>query len=204
MAVGVVGAGGAALLFQLLLRLEVSRAAAGWITIGVIGSAFGWIASTGSLWFYPEVLGIVLSLVALYWAIDGRSSLVAGLLIGLAAGSRLPTGLVLPLILWFYRDRRQALVWCLAGVAIIVVALLGGWLRERPRSPTIGPSLTRFDWSLPAGTGLDSAPVVSPDGRRIAFTAVRGGVTPRLFVRSLDSPVGPDDEVHIICAPSGG
>ena len=35
--------------------------------------------------------------------------------------------------------------------------------------------------------GLDSAPVVSPDGRRIAFTAVRGGATPRLFVRSLDT-----------------
>jgi hypothetical protein len=118
-----VGAGGAALLFQLLLRLEVSRVAAGWITIGVIGSAFGWIAATGSLWFYPEVLGIVLSLAALYLAIDGRAPLVAGLLIGLAAGSRLPTGLVLPLVLWFYRDQRRALAWCLVGVAIVAAPL---------------------------------------------------------------------------------
>ncbi|MEP6919202.1 MAG: hypothetical protein ABJC89_26405, partial [Acidobacteriota bacterium] len=36
-------------------------------------------------------------------------------------------------------------------------------------------------------TGLDSAPIVSPDGRRIAFTAVSGEESPRLFVRSLDA-----------------
>src|SRR5205085_7459152 len=33
-----------------------------------------------------------------------------------------------------------------------------------------------------------SAPIVSPDGRRFAFTAVGAGSTPRLFVRSLDLP----------------
>jgi hypothetical protein len=118
-----VGAAGAALLYQLLLRLEVPRSAAFWITIGVIGSAFGWIASTGSLWFYPEVLGAVLTLVALWLAIDGRWPLVAGLVVGLAAGNRLPTGLVLPLILWFYRDRRSALAWCVAGVALVALPL---------------------------------------------------------------------------------
>ena len=67
------------------------------------------------------------------------------------------------------------------------VALLGGWLRDRTPGRSVAPSLTRFTWSLPAGTGLDSAPIVSPDGRRIAFTAVSGGSSPRLFVRSLDS-----------------
>lgn len=77
-----------------------------------------------------------------------------------------------------------------AGVAMIVVALLGGGLPERTWSPSVSPvtpSLTQFTWSLPADTGLDSAPVISPDGRRIAFTAVTHGATPRLFVRSLDS-----------------
>ena len=63
---------------------------------------------------------------------------------------------------------------------------VGGSANGRRARPS-RPSLTQFTWSLPAGTGLDSAPIVSPDGRRIAFTAVSGGSTPRLFVRSLDS-----------------
>ena len=63
---------------------------------------------------------------------------------------------------------------------------VGGSANGQP-SQSVAPSLTQFTWSLPAGTGLDSAPIVSPDGRRIAFTAVSGGSTPRLFVRSLDS-----------------
>ena len=53
--------------------------------------------------------------------------------------------------------------------------------------PVRQSSLTQFTWSLPAGTALDSAPVVSPVGRRLAFTAVSGDAPPRLFVRSLDS-----------------
>ena len=74
-----------------------------------------------------------------------------------------------------------------AGLATVLVALFGGWLRERTQSPSVGPSLTQFTWSLPAGTGLDSAPVVSPDGRRIAFTAVSGecGATPVRAVARL-------------------
>ena len=74
-----------------------------------------------------------------------------------------------------------------AGLAIVLGALIGGWLREQSPSRSVAPDLTQFTWSLPAGTVLDSAPIVSPDGRRIAFTAVSGGSTPRLFVWSLDS-----------------
>jgi serine/threonine protein kinase/Tol biopolymer transport system component len=86
----------------------------------------------------------------------------------------------------FFSTRRG---WALAGtfgVAIILAALVGGRLREGAPIESFGPSLTQFTWSLPEGTSLDSAPIVSPDGRRIAFTADSGGV-PRLFVRSLDS-----------------
>jgi serine/threonine protein kinase/Tol biopolymer transport system component len=79
--------------------------------------------------------------------------------------------------------------WAIAGAvgfAIVVAALAGGWFREGAANESIRPSLTQFTWSLPEGTMLDSAPIASPDGRRIAFTADSGGV-PRLFVRSLDS-----------------
>ena len=69
----------------------------------------------------------------------------------------------------------------------VLVALFGGWLGGRTPGESVAPRLTRFTWSLPPGTGLDSAPIVSPDGRRIAFTAVSGEKSPRLFVRSLDA-----------------
>ena len=74
-----------------------------------------------------------------------------------------------------------------AGLALVLVALFGGWLRGGTPGESVPPTLTRFSWSLPAGTRLDSAPIVSPDGRRIAFTAVSDESSPRLFVRSLDA-----------------
>ncbi len=74
-----------------------------------------------------------------------------------------------------------------AGMAMILVALVAGRLREPVPGPSAAPDLTQFTWSLPAGTALDSAPVVSPVGRRFAFTTVSGNAPPRLFVRSLDS-----------------
>jgi eukaryotic-like serine/threonine-protein kinase len=87
----------------------------------------------------------------------------------------------------FFRAKRGWAVAGAAGLAIVLVALIGGRLREQAQSLSVGPNLTQFTWSLPAGTALDSAPIVSPEGRRIAFTAVRGASMPRLFVRSLDS-----------------
>jgi serine/threonine protein kinase len=82
---------------------------------------------------------------------------------------------------------RRWTIAAVASVAMVLAAGLGWWLRERAQRPSIEPTLTQFTWSLPEGTGLDSAPVVSPDGRRIAFTAVSAGSPSRLFVRSLDS-----------------
>jgi len=75
-----------------------------------------------------------------------------------------------------------------AALVMVLMALIGGRLREPAQSPSVAPTLTQLTWSLPAGIALDSAPIVSPDGRRIAVTGISGGSTPRLFVRSLDSP----------------
>ena len=86
---------------------------------------------------------------------------------------------------WFRTGRGGAAAGAVA-VAILLFTLIGGWLREPVAREPVGPSLTQFTWSLPDGTTLASAPIVAPDGRRIAFTAVSGGA-PRLFVRSLDS-----------------
>ncbi|MEP6917747.1 MAG: protein kinase, partial [Acidobacteriota bacterium] len=83
--------------------------------------------------------------------------------------------------------RRGWTIAAAAGLATVLVALIGGWLGARTSGESVAPRLTRFTWSLPPGTGLDSAPIVSPDGQRIAFTAVSGEQSPRLFVRWLDA-----------------
>jgi Tol biopolymer transport system component len=71
-----------------------------------------------------------------------------------------------------------------SAAAAVIVAL--AWLL-RPTSPEPPPPpLTHVAWTLPAGLVLDSAPIVSPDGRRIAFVGQDGSGS-RLFVRSLAS-----------------
>jgi eukaryotic-like serine/threonine-protein kinase len=88
----------------------------------------------------------------------------------------------------FIGPRRGALIIAgAAGLAIISAWLFAGRGREATAGASAAPELTQFTWSLPAGTALDSAPIVSPDGRRIAFTAVSGASAPRLFVRPLAS-----------------
>jgi WD40 repeat protein len=64
---------------------------------------------------------------------------------------------------------------------------LGWWARDLVR-PTPSPApLARFTWSLPVGLVLTSAPAISPDGQRLAFTASENGARPRLFMRPLGS-----------------
>jgi hypothetical protein len=51
----------------------------------------------------------------------------------------------------------------------------------------------RFDWTLPPDTGLWSAPVVSPDGRRIVWAGVSDAGSAQLYVRDLSA-----DESHAL------
>jgi eukaryotic-like serine/threonine-protein kinase len=78
--------------------------------------------------------------------------------------------------------------WLLLGApsAVAIALGIGWWLAGKyGESPPAG-ALTRFAWKLPEGKSLDSAPVVAPDGRRIAFTAADADGA-RLFVRGLES-----------------
>jgi serine/threonine protein kinase/Tol biopolymer transport system component len=70
--------------------------------------------------------------------------------------------------------------------AMAVLAAVAVWtMRGRAVAPPTRTT-TQFVWSLPEGMTLASEPVVSPDGRRVAFVGVdkSGG---RLFVRDLAS-----------------
>jgi serine/threonine-protein kinase len=73
----------------------------------------------------------------------------------------------------------------LAAAALGALLPLGGWWLLQSRTPTTTPpALTQFTWTLPAGTSLDSPPMVSPNGRHIAFVG-RDAAGSRLFVRDL-------------------
>jgi Tol biopolymer transport system component len=82
------------------------------------------------------------------------------------------------------RWRPQAAAW-LAAPTLAAAVLVGGWqlMSDIPRDAG-APRLTQFTLPLPAGVFLASAPMVSPDGRRIAFTGT-DGTNSRLFVRAL-------------------
>jgi Tol biopolymer transport system component len=65
--------------------------------------------------------------------------------------------------------RSRPMVWMVAAL-VSASLLLSGWVLFPTTSPEPrDPELTRFTWPLPAGMGLGSAPVVSPDSRHIAF-----------------------------------
>ena len=76
--------------------------------------------------------------------------------------------------------------WTIAPVALALIVL--AWWRL-PASPVDSPSraITRFTWTLPEGTTLFSAPVVSPDGRRICWTGLSESAGPQVFVREMSS-----------------
>ena len=137
----VVGAGGVSLGYLVLRRLEVPSRTATWAMAGIGGAAYGWIASTSSLWFYAQLLGVVFSLAALYLAIGRRLPFVAGVLLGLAAGSRLPAGLLLPLVAWFYWERRSWLIRLGLGLALVAI-------------PIAAYNLVRFGSPFEFGYGL--------------------------------------------------
>ncbi len=98
------------------------------------------------------------------------------------------------------RKSRERMAWIGLGVAALAAALFAaGYFRRAPRpSPPIRASLL-----FPEKMFLGEL-AVSPDGRRVAFTAAKPGGEPGLWIRSFDAAAGqavPDAEGPI--SPSG-
>jgi Tol biopolymer transport system component len=102
--------------------------------------------------------------------------------------------------------RDAALLWMMASVLAIVVALVFAflWLKPLPL-----PEVVRFQIQAPARSRLPlGTPAISNDGRTLAYTVVdRDGVT-RIYVRALDGvetrPLpGTEGAVHPIWSPGG-
>ncbi|HEX2455540.1 MAG TPA: protein kinase [Vicinamibacterales bacterium] len=83
--------------------------------------------------------------------------------------------------------RVRALPWIGALAASVLIALTWwAWSMGRRSGVTPNTEVARFNWMLPPDTGLWSAPVVSPDGRRIVWAGVSEAGS-QLYVRELSS-----------------
>jgi hypothetical protein len=100
-----------------------------WLTIGFAFTTHWWVAGMAGPHHYAEICAVFFALAALNLAVRRRSALGAGLLLGLAAGCRLPIGLALPAIGAIYAHRTDG--WrighehllLVAGVAVPALAL---------------------------------------------------------------------------------
>lgn len=126
----VVGAVNVGLAYWLLLGWGVTPEPRRWLTLGFAFTTHWWVAGMAGPHHYAEICAVTFGLAALNLAVRGRAPLAAGLLVGLAAGSRLPAGLALPAVGAIYAHRPggewrigRAQVLLLAGIAVPALLL---------------------------------------------------------------------------------
>ncbi len=122
----VIGAVNVALVYWLLGRIGVAFPPRQLLTAGFAFTTHWWVAGMAGTHHWAQTVGVLFTLLALHVAVGRRWPALAGLLLGLAAGSRLPMGLALPLLLAFYADRwrpSRAHLELLAGLALPALAI---------------------------------------------------------------------------------
>ncbi|HEX6138948.1 MAG TPA: hypothetical protein VF013_00615, partial [Candidatus Limnocylindria bacterium] len=133
----VVGAANVALVYWLLGTIGVAFRPRQLLTIGFAFTTHWWVAGMGGTHLWAQTIAVFFLLVALHLGVRRRWPALAGLALGLAAGSRLPTGLALPLLVGFYADRwgpTRAHAWLLLALAV-PAALIGWYNLARYGSP---------------------------------------------------------------------
>ena len=98
----IVGAINVGLAYWLLLGWGVAPSPRRWLTVGFAFTTHWWVAGMAGPHHYAEICAVMFALGALNLAVRGRAPLAAGLLLGLAAGSRLPVGLAIPAVAAVY------------------------------------------------------------------------------------------------------
>jgi len=138
-----------AILWTLLGKIRVAALPRTALTVAfAVGSVHWWAAGVGTSWLFAGVNGVFYALLTLWLALDRRWPLLAGVLLGCAAASRLPVGLTVPLYLALFAglavppalrwpDRRgmRAAALFLAGLAV-PMALVALYNVARFGSPT--------------------------------------------------------------------
>jgi len=133
----VVGGANIGLVYLLLDAWGVAPRPRLWLTLGFVFTTHWWVAGMAGPHHFAEVTATFFVLIALNLAVRRRFPVWSGLALGLAAGSRLPLGLSLPVFVAFYaggwRPRREHLQ-LLAGLAV-PVALMAAYNLARFGSP---------------------------------------------------------------------
>lgn len=122
----VVGAANVGLAFWLLRGWGVAPSPRRWLTAGFAFTTHWWVAGMAGPHHFAETTAVFFALICLNLAVRQKWPMVGGLMLGLAAGSRLPVGLALPAVLALYgEDWRPRPSWLLvlAGLALPVAAL---------------------------------------------------------------------------------
>jgi len=124
----VIGAANVVLAWELLRLIGVTPRPRVVITIGFAFTTHWWVAGMAGTHLFAQVVAVFFLLAALHLGLRGRWPFAAGLLLGLAAGSRLPTGMALPLFAVLYAADRwrptRAHLLLLTGLAIPALALV--------------------------------------------------------------------------------
>ncbi len=132
----IIGGANVALAWSMLSAWGVSFKTRLWLVVAFAFTIHWWVAGSAGTHLYAQVCGVFFTLIALNLAIRRKWPWVAGLMIGLAAASRLPMGLALPLLLGFYGYRpRWAHAELLLGLAIPAM-LVAAYNIARFGSPT--------------------------------------------------------------------
>jgi serine/threonine protein kinase/Tol biopolymer transport system component len=103
--------------------------------------------------------------------------------------------------------RSPVLAWTVAAIAIAAALGTAAVLRRRPAQTTTAAAPLMFNLTVGSLDAQISEPAVSPDGRRIAFVALREGAR-SIWLRTLDTlepqPVkGTDDGRFAFWSPDG-
>ena len=106
------------------------------------------------------------------------------------------------------RRARNRMLLVASVIAVSAASLGTGWWLRAEIQQTSPPRVMPSTWDLPAGAFLNSAPVVSPDGQRLAFIGSAEGQPTRVWVRPLNtldahSIPGTDGAQHPFWSPDG-
>jgi serine/threonine protein kinase/Tol biopolymer transport system component len=108
----------------------------------------------------------------------------------------------------FHRTRRRAMTWLVWAAAIAAIVFSIPRVASQ-RQPTNNRLAYRFAVPPPGGTAYEQLFTISPDGRRLAFTATDAAGQRSLWIRSLEGltaqrVAGTEGALYPFWAPDGG
>ena len=124
----IVGAANVGLVFWLLRGWGVAPSPQRWLTFGFAFTTHWWVAGMAGPHHFAETTAVFFALICLNLAVRHRWPVIGGLVLGLAAGSRVPVGLALPAVLALYGDGwRPQRAWILVLCGLLLPALALAW-----------------------------------------------------------------------------